>query len=110
MCSNKRQAYGKIRFSSYFRPQKTQGRKNAVNVQETAIVKRKIQLVGMAGLTLLMAAGGLQILLLGRINSVSSGGAHHFDGIERLVGLLPLGIGVLFFALIAMAIRDEWRS
>lgn len=70
-----------------------------------AMLKR----VGFAGISLLMIAGGLQILFGGFLEHTSaSNSIYQFNGIERLMGLVPTLIGSFFFyAIVTTSSEDD---
>lgn len=48
-----------------------------------------------------IAIGGLQILIYGSFQRIGiSNGVYHFDGLERLIGLIPIVFGMLIIYMI----------
>ncbi len=71
-------------------------------------MKIKYHLQKLAGLAIsaIAVVGGLSILVFGEMGSVRGDGVFGFDGLERLIGLVPIAFG----AVIAYGIYLKWKQ
>ncbi len=69
-------------------------------------MKWRLELIGWSMLCIIAIGGGLSIIFTGKIGTGFGHGYYAFDGLERFMGFIPMGIGILFL----YGIYEKWKQ